>query len=321
MKGAWPLVLLLASTTVSAQAWPTKPIRIIHPNPAGGPPDVQFRGITPMLAQSLGQPFVIDNRVGADGLIGAEAFAKSAPDGYTLTLIGSQVVVGGAVTNPKLPFNVDRDFAPILQTGEFASAVVVNPAVPASSLQELIALAKSKPDTVAWAVGSASPITTSILYVQWFKAARDVHFFPVPYKSTTQALSAVVSGETHLTVYAIGQALSLAKSGKVKALAVIGDKRSPYLPDVPSLKEQGVEMYITSFFGLFARGGTPDPIIRRLNGEIRRVLEQPDVREKYTSALGMVYEPMSPEEFGAYVRKQRVEFAQLAKLIGLKSVP
>jgi tripartite-type tricarboxylate transporter receptor subunit TctC len=311
-------VLVLALPCAAfAQAFPTRPMRIIHHNAAGGPPDTQFRGILPAVSQNLGQPVVIENRIGGDGIIGAEAFVRSAPDGYTLFLANQAVVIGNPVVVAKLPYNVD-DFAPIMLTGEFRSLVIVHPSVPANNFKELIALAKQKPGEVTWSVGSSSPITTSILYVNWFKKTQGLEFLAVPYKSTTDSLNGVLSGQAMVTVYADGLAARHVKGGKLRAIASVGHERSQAMPDVPSMKEQGIELDVKSFYGLFGLKGTPEAILRRLNSEIRGVLDRPEYREKYTTGLGMWYESYTPEQFAAYLKKEREEFVALAKLLDLQ---
>jgi tripartite-type tricarboxylate transporter receptor subunit TctC len=319
----WAVVSALVSLLVAAagaafaQGYPAKPIRIIHHNAAGGPPDTQFRALTPLVTKALGQPLVIENRIGGDGIIGAEAFVRSVPDGYTLFLANQGVVIGNPFIREKLPYDVE-DFVPIMLTGEFRSLVIVHPSLAANSMKEVLALAKAKPGAVAWSVGSSSPITTSILYVNWFRKAHGIDFLAVPYKSTTDALNAVVSGQAQLTVYADGLAAKQVQSGKLRAIAAVGDQRSAVMPDVPSLKEQGIDLNVRSFYGLFGLRGTPDPIIRRLNTELRRIVERPEFQEKYVAGLGMVYESFTPEQFGAYLKSQRDDFVKLAALLDLK---
>jgi tripartite-type tricarboxylate transporter receptor subunit TctC len=310
------LMCLLAPLGALAQAYPTKPVRILHPNAAGGPPDTQFRALLPTLSQNMGQPFIIENRVGGDGIIAAEAFVRSAPDGYTLLLANQAVVIGNPAVVAKLPYNVE-DFAPILLTGEFRSLVIVHPSVPANNFKELIALAKAKPGEVTWSVGSSSPITTSILYVNWFKKAHGIEFLAVPYKSTTDSLNGVLSGQAMVTVYADGLAAKHVRGGKLRAISTVGHDRSAAMPEVPTMKEQGIDVDIKSFYGLWTVRGTPEPTIRRLNTEIRAIMDKPDFKDKYVTGLGMVYESMSPEQFSAYLRREREEFIALVKLLDL----
>jgi tripartite-type tricarboxylate transporter receptor subunit TctC len=314
------MLLALASicTSVLAQNYPSKPIRVIHPFSAGGPADTQLRAFGPLLAQSLGQPIIVDNRTGADGLIGMEGCLNALPDGYTLCDTSSETMVTWPLVRSKLPYDAERDFVPIINLGVFASAIIVSSSFPANNMQELIAIAKKAPGSVTFGVGSSVPTTAGNLYVEWFKATQDVHFLTVPYKTTTQALNAAVAAEVQVTLYAVGQAARFAKAGKIKVLGTIGDKRSPYLPEAPSLKEQGIDMAIAGWFGLFGRMGTPDAIIRRLNAEIRRAMDDPTFREKYASALGLMYEPSSPEEFTVFIRNDRANYARLFKLIGFK---
>jgi tripartite-type tricarboxylate transporter receptor subunit TctC len=315
---AFSAVLIAAPLTVLPQAYPSKPIRVVQPFPPGAPADTQLRALGPLLAQSMGQPIIVDNRPGADGLIGMEGCLAAAPDGYTLCDTSSEPMVTWPLVHSKLPYNAERDFVPIINHGVFASAILAGASFPANNMQEMLAIAKKAPGSVTFGVGSSVPTTAGNLYIEWFKATRDVHFLAVPYKSTTQALNAVVAGEVQVTLYAMGQAARFAKAGKVKVLAAVGDKRSAYLPEVPSLKEQGIDVTIAGWFGLFGRTGTPEAIIRRLSTEIRKAFDDPVFKEKYASALGLVYESNSPDEFAEFIRNDRANYAKLFKLIGFK---
>lgn len=311
------LFMLIPCGLSHAQGYPIKPIRIIQPAPPGGPSDVQIRAITPLLMQTLGQPFIIENRPGGDGIISAEACAKAQADGYTLCLTQAAVIVGNPLLHSKLPYDPETQFAPIIQMGVFTSALMVHPSVPAHNVQELIALAKKKPDTVTWGTASATPTTSESLYIEWFKRTQDVRFLGVPYKINTQAMNGAVAGEVQVVLYAIGQSARLAKSGQLRTIAIIDDKRSSYLPDTPTLREQGIDLLIRSWFGLFGRVGMPEEGIRRLNAEIRKIQSDAEFREKFSSAVGLNFTPNSPEEFAAFIRNERVNMQKLYALVGL----
>ncbi len=310
-------LLALACAVAHAQGYPSKPIRIIQPAPPGGPSDVQIRAIAPLLTQAFGQPIIIENRPGGDGIISAEACAKAPADGYTLCLTQSAVIIGNPLLHSNLPYDPERQFVPIINMGVFTSAILVHPSVPVHNMQELIALAKNKPEAVTWGTASTAPTTSESLYIEWFKKTQDVRFLPVPYKINTQALNGAVAGEVQVVLYAIGGAARLAKSGQLRAIATVDDKRSAYLPDLPTLKEQGVDLLVRSWFGLFGRTGMPEEGIRRLSAEILRVQGDAGFREKYSSAVGLNFQPNTPEEFAAFLRNERAALQKLYAQVGL----
>ena len=314
---AAPGLLALACALAQAQGYPSKPIRIIQPAPPGGPSDVQIRAVAPLLQQTLGQPFVIENRPGGDGIISAEACAKAPPDGYTLCLANGGMIVANPLLHSKLPYDAEHDFVPIINMGVFTSAILVHPSVAARSMPELIALAKKEPGTVTWGTASTAPTSADALYIEWFKR-QGVQFLAVPYKINTQAMNGAVAGEVQVVLYAIGQAARLAKSGQLRPIATVSDARSAYLPDLPTMKEQGVDLTLRSWFGLFGRAGMAQQDVRRLNAEIRRIMEDAAFREKFSSAVGLNFEPNTPEEFAAFIRDERATLDRLYTQVGVK---
>lgn len=309
---------LVLSFLAQAQSYPSRPIRIIQPAPPGGPSDVQIRGIAPLLTQSIGQPLIIENRPGGDGIISAEACANAAPDGYTLCLTQSAVIVGNPLLHSKLSYDPERQFLPIIGMGVFTSALLVHPSVPANNVQELIALARKNPDFVTWGTSSSAPTTSEMLYIEWFKRTQDVRFLAVPYKINTQALNGAVAGEVNMALYAMGQSVRLAKNGQVRIIGTVDDRRSAYLPSMPTLREQGIDLLVRSWFGLFGRVGMPEEGVRRLNAEINRIQSDGDVREKFSTAVGLNFSPNTPEEFAAFIRSERNNLGKLYALVGLK---
>lgn len=312
-------VACLAPLASQAQGWPAKPVRVIIPHPAGGPADVPPRAMAQVFAQTMGQPFVIENRLGADGIIGAEACAKAAPDGYTLCYMSNGVTVVNPILMSKLHVDMARDFIPIVHTGTLYSVVMVNGALPINSMQELIAAARAKPDTIPY--GTYGQINLAYFVYQWLKVKSGAPFLQVPYKSATHALQALLAGEVHVAGYALGTASRHVQSGKVKAVAVNSEKRLPALPNVPTLRELGIEVDYRSFFGFYAPTGTPDAVVRRMNGETAKLVKEPQFAAKYIVTQGFEIDAPagnSPEHFAQFLRSEREEFQKLVKEIGLK---
>ena len=310
------LVLACCTSLASAQAWPSKPVRWIVPFAPGGTTDILARTIGEKLSVALGQPVIIDNRPGAGGGVGAELAAKSAPDGYTL--------VGGTISThainaslySKLPYDPVKDFAPITLIARLPNMLVINPRIPANNVRELIALMKAKPGTFSFA--SSGNGTSQHLSGELFRSMAGVEMQHIPYKGSPPALQDVVAGQVSMTFDNITTAWPLAKGGQLRALAVTTAKRSPVAPDVPTLAEAGLTGYeIGSWQGVFAPAGTPPEIIRRLNTEIVKIINMPDVRDKL---LGLGAEPVgdTPEEFAALVRTEVVKWADVVKKSGAR---
>ena len=264
---------------MSAQTYPTKPIRIVVPFPAGGTTDVLARAAAQKLTESLGQPAVVDNRPGAGGNIGAELVAKSPPDGYTL-LMGT---VGTHAINPslypKMPYDHVKDFAPVILVAGVPNVLVINPALPVNSVQELIAYAKANPGKLNFA--SSGNGTSIHLSGELFKTMAGVQMTHVPYKGSAPALQDLVGGQVQLMFDNLPSSLALIKGGKLKALAVTSSARAAALPDVPTLAESGLPGFeASSWFGLLAPAGTPQPIILKVNGDVAKWLASPEAKEK-----------------------------------------
>ncbi len=313
--------LLLAATIAPlpalAQNYPAKTVRVLVPHPPGGPGDVPPRGIAQALAQSLGQPFVIENREGADGLIGAEACAKATPDGYTLCATSAGVMVINPMVRKDANYNAAR-FAPIVQTGTLQQLILANPSVPANSMKELFALAKAKSESVT--VGTFGGINLASLLVDWARADLGVRFYPIPFKSASQGLQSAMAGDVQVVSFAMGPALRHVQAGKLKALAV-SPRASPALPGVPGLRESGVGFTFNAWWGWFAPAGTPRDIVGRLNGEIAKLLADRAFDAKFIASQGLIADSAtgaSPEEFDKYIRNELEEFARLMKVTGLK---
>ncbi len=290
--------------------YPAKPLRLIVPFAAGGGNDNVARLVGKRLADSLGQPVVIDNRPGAGGVLGAELAAKAAPDGYTLFLGG----VGSHAINPNLhervPYDAIRDFAPIVLLASAPLILVVHPSVPAGSIREFIALARSKPGEFNYASNGNG--SSSHLAAVMFDAMAGVSMVHVPYKGLSPALTDLLSGRVQLMFSSVVAILPHAKAGKLRGLAVTAGKRLSSMPELPTVAEAGLTGYeASSWYGVLAPAGTPGEIIAKLNSEIVKALEQPEVRN---SLLAEGAEPVggTPEQFAAHIRS---EIERLGKLI------
>jgi tripartite-type tricarboxylate transporter receptor subunit TctC len=309
---------LAAPVAVLAQAYPAKTVRVIVPHPPGGPGDVPPRGLAQMLSQSLRQPFVVENREGADGIIGAEACAKAPADGYTVCSMSNGVVLVNPIIRTNMPYDTAR-FAPVVQIGTLYSLMLAIPSLPASSMSELLALAKAKPDSVS--VGTYGSINLASLFVQWTKAQLGVSFYPIPYKSASQGLQAALAGDVQLVSFALGQGSKLVQAGKLKALAVNAQRRLESMPNVPTLRESGVEVDYRSWFGWYMPAGAPREVVFRLNGEVSKLIADPQFNAKFIASQGLASDwptGASPEDFEKFIRTEREDFLRLAKVAGIK---
>jgi tripartite-type tricarboxylate transporter receptor subunit TctC len=272
----------LSAPGLARAAWPDKPIRLIVPSQAGGSPDIICRLLTHELAKTLGQPIVIDNKPGAGGNIGMQEIVRSAPDGYTF---GYGNVVTLAINRSlyrKLPYDPDRQLAPVALLGYVQNALVVRNDLPVQTVKELVALAKARPGKLV--MGSAGNGTTAHLGGELLKSMTGTFMVHVPYRGSPQAIQDLVGGQIDLMFDNIGSILPHIKSGRVRVLAVSGRSRSPVFPDVPTVAEAGVPGYeMTAWGGIVAPAGTPRELVQRLNGEINRSLGSPALNEKYAA--------------------------------------
>ena len=307
---------------VFAQAYPAKPLRIIIPTAPGGPSDLNGRGIAQALSETYGQPVIVDNRPGADSIIGNEACARAAPDGYTLCTSDG----GGYSLNPvvraKMPYEPLRDLQPIILTGMLYSALIAHPSLPANSVKELFDLVRAKPGTISFATsGQASSPTIT---VEWLKRERGLEFLAVPYKVQTQASTAVLAGEAMLTTFTMGQSANFARAGKVKILAQNSDGRSRHMPEVPSFKEAGLDISIRNWLGLFGPAGLPRELVQRLNADVAKgLLQNASLRDKFLTANGLEVEGAaggSAESFLAFLKADREYYASIIKSAGIKPI-
>ena len=298
-----------------AQAWPAKPVKIIVPFAAGGPADIYARAIGERLQAALGQSFVVEDRPGGGSIIGTDAVAKSAPDGYTLLMMSNTHTVNESLI-PDKPFQLMRDFVPVAPVNYSDLVMVVHPSVPAATLKEFIALAKAKPGALNYA--SSGPGTPYHMAGELFKAMAGVDIVHVPYKGSSGARTDILGGQVQMMFDAITTMAPNVRAGKLKALGTTGKSRSAVLPDVPTVSEAGVPGYeAVIWLGLMAPAGTPKPIVDRLNAEIRRIVDSPEMKAAWEKQ-GAAPMSMSPEEFARFMREDIEKWARIVKLSGAK---
>lgn len=308
-------VLTCLTQSALAQEYPVKPIRLIVAFPPGGPRDTQARLIGPKLTQAWGQPVVIDNRAGANGVIGTEIAARSPPDGYTLTIITAGEAA--AVTlQSKMPYDLLRDFAMVAPLTAGPGMLVVNNALPAKTLKEFLAYARARPGQLNY--GSAGTGAPSHLSVELLNVMAQIQLTHVPYKGMAPALTDVIGGQIQLSLPTIPGGLPHAQAGRVRSLAVSSAKRSQAAPDVPTMTEAGVPGYeATNWYGIAVPAGTPRAIVQKINHEIGRIVAAPDVRGKLL-AMGMEPESSTPEVFAAHVKREVAKWAQVIRAAKLQ---
>jgi len=311
---------LLCAFTFSAacaQPYPVKPVRLVVTYTAGGPADIAARALAQKLAEMWGQQVVVDNRAGAGGIIGTELVAKAAPDGYTL-LHGT---AAGLIINPllvkKVPYDTFRDFAPVSMVVIVPQLLVTHPALPATTLKELIALAKARPGALNYAsVGIGSP---NHLGMELLKSMAGIDMVHVPYKGATPAMADLIAGQVQLAFNGMASVLPQIASGKMKAIAIGSARRSPAAPDVPTVAEAGLPGFeYVAWNGNFAPAGTPAALVNRLSADIRKALAAPDVVQRLAS-LGSEPGGNTPAEFAAYVKADHARWARVVQAVGLKA--
>jgi len=297
----------------AAAGYPSRPIRFIAPFVAGGPSDTLSRLLAQKLTESWGQTVVVDNRGSAGGIVGFELGAKAPPDGYTLLLANG----AGLTINPsvylKLPYDPNKDFQPITQITSGAYYMVINPSVPAKSVKEFIALAKAKPGQLNFAATG----TNNLLAAELFNYMAGIKMVAVNYKGTGQAVGAVVSGEVQMFVMSPLIAIPQIKAGKLRAIGLTGLKRSPVLPDVPTIAESLPGYENITWHSVVVPIKTPKPIVAKLSKELMRIIRNPDMQVHFAQQ-GLDAVGSTPEELATLIKKEQVEYAKLVKQIGLK---
>jgi len=299
-----------------AQAYPTKPIKLIVPFAPGGPADVMARIVTQRMSPILGQAFVLENRPGAGGTIGARAAAQAEPDGYTLLMANTSTLVIGPAVYKNVDYDPEKNFAPIAAFGTTSNLLVVNPAVPAKTVMEFVALAKARPGTLSYS--SPGLGTPPHLIGEMFKLRTGIDIVHVPYKGGGQAVSDVVAGQVQMTFENPSVSLPLVRSGQVRALASTSEQRNPEAPEIPTMIEAGVPDFVSvSFTGLAAPAGVAADIIARLNAAVNQSLESPEARAVLTK---LAVEPKigSPADFSAFLAKERDKWGAVVKAANIR---
>jgi tripartite-type tricarboxylate transporter receptor subunit TctC len=309
------ILLACFSATANAQAWPAKTIRYIVPFPPGAFNDTLGRTIATDLSKVLGQPVVVDNRPGGNSIIGTEAAAKSPPDGYTL--FGAALPFSVIQSLYKTSFDVTKDFAGITLAGTSANLLVAHPAFPPNNVKELIAYAKAKPGRINY--GSSGNGTSVHLSMEVFKAMTKTFMVHIPYKGSAPVVTDLLAGQVDVMFDNVPNVIQHVRAGKMKALGVSTVKRSALAPEVPSIDEAGVAGYdLSVWFGVLAPAGTPREIIQRLNVEIVRILQSPDVKERFLKQ-GVDVQTGTPEQFDAFVKSEVARWAKVIKDAGIRA--
>ena len=311
------VVLAVAAGDAYAQSYPTRPVRMIVPFAPGGNVDITARTVSAPLSKELGQQVIVENRSGGPGgSIGTDHVAKSAPDGYTLLMASSSVMVNGPALYPKLPYDIVRDFAPVGRVAVVPLALVVHPSLPAKTTKEFIAVARAQGGKLLMANTGVG--TTNHLITELFLIATGTRVTLIPYKGSGPSLVDLLAGHVFAHVDQISSALPYVRAGRIRAIAVTTAKRSAELPEVPTLAESGVPGFDESTVtGVLAPAATPPDIVASLNGALRKVLALPGVRERFAS-LGSEVQPSTSAELGAWIRSDLAKWVKVVKQAGIK---
>lgn len=308
-------VLAVPAWGQSTAAYPSKPIRIIVPFAPGAFTDASARLLAKELAEQMGQPVVVENKTGASGAIGADAVAKAAPDGYTLLVTETSFAMTPAL-NAQLPYDPVKDLIPVTQYADATAVLMARLDLPAKSIKELVALAKSNPKGLTY--GSAGLGSSSHLPIEWFMSLTQTQMLHVPFKGAAASIPELVAGRVDLVMSSVATGGPHIAAGKVTPLAVTGKERSPALPNVPTFAEAGLPEYRMSYwFGLFAPAGTPPAIVAKWNADVTKILNSPDVKEKLV-ADGAQPTPNTPEQFQRFIADELSKYARIVKASGAK---
>ncbi len=312
------IFLAIIAPLAAAQPWPARPVHFVVPYPAGGYYDVLARVIGAELNEALGQAFVVENRVGANGMVGTDYVAKSAPDGYTIMMGGIGPHGINPSMYPNLPYSPTRDFAAVIHVASAPNVLVVNPALPVHNLKELIALAKAKPGQIPFSsAGSGSSQHLSGAMLNMMAGIRLNH---VPYKGSAPSVTAVLGNEVSMLFGTMADVVGHVKAGKLRALAVTSESRIPALPEVPTMIEAGLPGFeATAWFGVLAPAGTPRPIVERLNGEINRIIKRPEILKRISQQGSALIVGGTPEQFSEFIRAEIDKWGKVVRESGAKA--
>jgi tripartite-type tricarboxylate transporter receptor subunit TctC len=316
MRAILTLLLVLVAGAASAQSYPSRPVRIVIGVTAGGLSDTLARGLANELSKLWGQSVLVENRPGASDVVAAEVVAKSAPDGYTLYQTNANVTMVNQFLRHNLPFNVEKDFVPVVGLVQTSDVLLVRPALPARNVQELVALARSKPGALNY--GTFGMGSAAHLDAEKFSVAAGVRMLHVPYKGGAEVMQALLSGDVDLAFTGLTAAVPLIKSGKLRAIAWGAEQRSPALPDVPTLREAGYDFETGGWLGMLVPSGTPAAIIDKVSTDCGRVLDLPAFRDKYVLAAGLEPMNMPARPFAEYLKASRDKYAKLFKTVDIK---
>lgn len=311
------IVLLASAAAAQAQNYPTKPTRIVVGFTAGGPSDIVARIVAQQLTERMGQSFIVENRVGATGTIGAELVAKAPPDGYSLYLASQTTHAVAPYMYAKVGYDPLKDFATVVRVVHNPLLMVVNPSFPVTSIKELIALAKARPGQINFATGGIG--SSPHMSMELFKSMTKIEMVPIHYKGDGAAIIDVVGGQVPMLTSSMSALMPYVKSGKMRGIAVTSMKRSTVAPEFPTIAESGLPGFeVITWFGILAPAATPKEIINRLNTEIVAAVQLPNVREQLTK-MGFEIVPNTPEQYAGFLRDETVKWGKVVKDLGLKA--
>jgi tripartite-type tricarboxylate transporter receptor subunit TctC len=313
MRAVFFALSILVSSSGNAQSWPSRPVKLVVPFPAGSATDQIARVIGQQLQEGLGQPFVVENKPGAQGSIAATEVARAAPDGYTVMVGTNTPLAANPSLFKKLNYDPVKDFAPVARLGTISFMIMVRPDFPAKNLKEFLSYSRNNPGKLSAGYGSAgSQVSQALL-----RSMGKIDFIDVPYKGLPQAITDVLGGQISFTFADLANALAQIKGGKLRGIAVTSAKRSPLAPDVPAIAEELRGYELIAWFALVAPAGTPAPVVARLHEVTARSLAKPEVKARF-DALGTDVAPLNPEQLGGFIKSEITKFARLAKEAGIQ---
>jgi tripartite-type tricarboxylate transporter receptor subunit TctC len=318
LKALFGVLLVSLASVAAAQNWPARAVHFIVPYPAGGYYDVLARVIGAELGETLGRPFVVENRVGANGMVGTDYVAKSAPDGYTIMMGGIGPHGINPSMYPNLPYSPTRDFAAVIHVASAPNVLVVHPSVPVNNVKELIALARAKPGQIPFS--SAGSGSSQHLSAEMLNMMAGIKLNHVPYKGSAPSVTAILAGEVSMLFGTMADVVAHVKAGKLRALAVTSESRIPSLPEVPTMVEAGMAGFeATAWFGVLVPAATPRPIVERLNGEINRIIKSPEILKRISQGGSALIVGGTPERFAEFIRAEIEKWGKVVRESGAKA--